>query len=97
MHIRDTEEVESRVTAKGRSLGGPPGLRWIAGWDRCGRKKVSMHCICSICAGGCVLAPGPLDLEPRKVASAARLRTCQWEKEVKTCGLVEVILGENGE
>ena len=97
MHIRDTEEVESRVTAKGRSLGGLPGLRWIAGWDRCGRKKVSMRCICSICAGGCVPAPGPLDLEPRKVASAARLRNCQWEKEVKTCGLVEVILGENGE
>ena len=58
---------------------------------------MSVRCICSIWAGGCVLAPGPLDLDPRKVASAARPRNCQWEKEVKTHGLVEVILGENGE
>ena len=33
---------------------------------------MSTRCICSICVGGCVQAPGPLDLEPRKVACAPK-------------------------
>lgn len=46
------------------------------------------------------MCPGTWTSGPRaqkgSLSCKDTLKNCQWEEEVETCGLVEVILGENG-